>query len=290
MYRKISLCTDGSDQALSAARLTADLACRLKADVDLINVVDPLIAAGASGYVPEAGLSAAITLQYLEEGQQAILKCTGQILDQAHVSYRPYAEFGQPVERIQQIAEQEKADLIVMGSRGLSSWPALLLGSISEGVARHSPCPVLIVRGEPKRFYQVIIASDGSEAATHAVRAGMELAKEYHANVNVLNVLQPLASYPGVSRDDLYPEVYAKQVKEVIGRQVDPIARETGVPYWLCQEQGHPAQTLVGFAEKQKADLIVVGSRGRGGFKRLLLGSVSTSVLHHAHCSVLVVR
>ena len=116
----------------------------------------------------------------------------------------------------------------------------------------------------------------------------MELAHIYHAEVSVLNVFLPLAAYPGVPHDHLDPEVYAARVKEEIARQVDPIAGE--VSYQLCQEQGHPAETLVAFAEKRQADLIVVGSRGQGGFQRLLLGSVSTSVLHHAHCSILVVR
>ncbi len=290
MYLKILLCTDGSDQALSAARLAADLACRVNGHVDLVHVLDPIIAAGPSGFIPEAGMSTEITLRYAQEGQEAVLRDVGQILEQAHVPYRSFAELGHPVDRIQQIAEQEKSDLIVIGSRGLSAWPALLLGSVSEGVAQHAPCPVLIVRGQPPGFRQIVMATDGSQGAGRAVHAGMELAKDYHADVSVLHIFQPLAAYPGISREGLDPAVYAARVKEAIARQLDPIAREAGVSYRLCQEEGHPAETLIGFAEKQKADLIVVGSRGLGGFQRLLLGSVSTSVLHHAHCSVLVVR
>src|SRR5579871_3872912 len=290
MFQKILLCTDGSDQALNAACLTTNLACRLNAHVDLINVLDPLIAEGPSTFAPEAYVAAEITLQYAREGQQAILQCIGWMLEAAHVPYHSFAEFGRPVERIHQIAEQEKTDLIVIGSRGLSAWSALLLGSVSEGVAHHAPCPVLIVRGAPTEFHQIVMASDGSEAAGHAVRTGMELAKGYHADVSVLNVFEPHDVYSGVSQGDMDPGIYAARVQEAITQQVDPIANEAGVSYSFRQEQGHPAQVLVGFAEQQHADLIVVGSRGLGGFQRLLLGSVSTHVLHHAHCSVLVVR
>ena len=290
MFQKILLCTDGSDQAFSAANLAADLASRLNAHVDLVHVLDPVIASQPSAFVPEAILSAEITLGYAQERQQGILNRTSHVLEQAHVSYQSYAELGHPVERILCIAEEDKADLIVMGSRGSSTWSLLLLGSVSEGVARHAACPVLIVRGEPKGFHEIVIASDGSEGAGRAVRAGMELARDYHADVSILHVFQPRVSYAGASREDLNPEVHAVRVQEAIARQVEPIARETGVSYRLCQEQGHPAETLAGFAEKQKADLIVVGSRGLGGFQRLLLGSVSTSVLHHAQCSIMVAR
>jgi nucleotide-binding universal stress UspA family protein len=289
MYREIFLCTDGSDQAVTATRLAADLACRHHAHIHLVHVIDILVAASPCSYVPEAGLSTGILLQYAQEGQQEILRRSGEIMAQAGVSFTVHAEFGHPVERIHQLAQQKKADLIVMGSRGLSAWPALLLGSVSEGVARHAPCPVLIVRGEPKSFGQIVMASDGSEAAAHAVRAGMELAAAYRAEVSVVNVFEPHADYPCVPRD-ADPQVYAARVKEAIARQLEPIGASTGVTYRLCQEQGHPAETLVDFAEQAKADLIVIGSRGIGSFQRLLMGSVSTGVLHHAHCSVLVVR
>lgn len=290
MFQKILLCADGSDQALHAAHLVARLAGGGTAQVDVVHVLDPIVASGTAGMVPEAVISGEVALQYAEEGQQAILASIGKLLEQAHISHRSHAEFGHPVQRIHEIATEIQADLIVIGSRGLSAWPALLLGSVSEGVARHAPCPVLVVRGEPKGFERILIASDGSPCAGHAARAGMELAKECHADVTVLNVFQSEASYPGVSRDNLDPEVYAPCVEKMIACQVEPFAREIGVLYRLCQQVGHPAEALVEFAAKQDADLVVVGTRGLGGFKRLLMGSVSTSVLHHAHCSILVVR
>lgn len=290
MFQKILLCIDGSEPAMSATHLAADLAGRTKAQVDVVHVLDPMVAASPTNFAPEADLSGGLLLEYAQEGQQAVLQNAGKIFDQAHVSYRTHAEIGQPVHRIHEVATEQKSDLIVIGSRGLSTWPAILLGSTSEGVARHAPCPVLVVRGEPRGFSHLMIASDSSEGSVHAVRAGMEFAKAYSAEVSVLNVFQPHVVYPGVSNDSLDSEVYAAQVRDAIAHQVDPIAREAGISFRLCQEVGHPAEVLVGFAEIQNADLIVVGSRGLGGFKGLLLGSVSARVLHHAHCSILVVR
>lgn len=290
MFQKILLCTDGSEQALTAARVAADLASRLDTHVNVVHVLDPMLAVGYSTYCVEAGLAEPILLQYAEEGQREILKRTREVIDSAHISSRSFAEFGQPVERIHHIAEQEKSDLIVIGSRGLTSWSSLLLGSVSEGVARHAPCPVLVVRGHPDGFHQILVATDGSIEAGHALRAGKELARDYQATISILNVFQPHSDFPDVSRDDSDPDSYAIRVQEALTLQIKPIMSDAGIPYRIYQEQGHPVETIAGFAETQKTDLIVVGSRGLGGFQRLLMGSVSTGVLHHAHCSVLVVR
>jgi nucleotide-binding universal stress UspA family protein len=286
--KRLLLCTDGSEQALHATRLAADLACRLAASVCLVNVEDLMVAYGPYAFAPESAPPSETTLEYLRQAQKEILQNAAQVLAQANVPYQLHAELGNPIEQIVTLVEQEKADLIIIGSRGLSGWKALLLGSVSQGVVHHAPCPVLVVRGEPQGFRQIVVASDGSGGAVHALRAGAELARSYQAPITVVNVFEPLSKHPGISAENLDPEVYAARIREAVDQQIQPIAREWNVPYTLCQETGHPVETLVHFAEDQQADLIVLGSRGLGGFKRLLLGSVSDGVLHHAHCSVLI--
>jgi nucleotide-binding universal stress UspA family protein len=289
MIQKILLCADGSGPSASAVRLCAVLAKRLGAQVDIVNAVDPIIATDLAPNGPETGLSEATVLQSAQVNQQSVLRSAGEVLDAAGITYRTHSEFGNPVELVCQAAIREHSDLIVTGSRGHSAFSTLLLGSVSEGIVRHGPCPVLVVRGEPDELHRIVVATDGSAYSDRVVRAGMELAKVFQAEVSVLNVFEPDATYEGVAPDP-DPVTYATLVQEAIELQVELVAKGNGVEYKLHQEQGHPAETLVGFAEMEKTDVIVVGAGGASGLQQTLTGSVATSVLHHAHCSVLVVR
>ena len=295
MFQKIVLCVDGSEQALNAARVAAHIAREHNAVVELVHVLDPILATGASSMVAEAAISGELAFQEAEEGQKAIMACAGEALEAAGVTYHSYRECGHPVQRIHHVARETQADLIVIGSRGLSAWPALLLGSVSEGVVRHAPCAVLVVRGEyggtgNSPIARVVIATDGSDCSKQALYKGMDLASTLHAETIVLNVFQEMSRYAEVPLEDMDPEVYAPRVAERVQQQAEAVAKQLGTQYRFQQESGHPVQAIVNFAQREGAELIVVGSRGLGGFQRLLLGSVSTGILHHAHCSVMVVR
>jgi len=237
-----------------------------------------------------------ITMQYAEEAQQAALDAASKTLTEAGARFRCRKDCGHPVDMILSVAEAEQVDLIVMGSRGLSGWQALLLGSNSAAVVHHAHCPVLIVRGDQAQFHRILIPSDGSEGAGHAARVAFELAARLQASLTVLNVFQPTGRFAFVEKrnpnqvkareEELAAEQNLKQVKASCGT----FAKEVTVPYTVCQKWGHAGETIVEYAQNDKTDLIVVGSRGLGGFKRHFLGSVSDAVLRHAPCSVLVVR
>jgi len=298
MFNKVILCTDGSEQAMQAAQVTVQFAHRFNVDVTLVNVTDIIAAAAAypAYYVPEAMGPSQVAIEYAEELQQDVLHETGCLLQKAGVHYRTCAEMGQPVERILEVAEEEKADLILMGSRGMSAWGALLLGSVSEGVLHHAHCPVLVVRGKPAAYQRILLASDASACAHKAAQAAFTLAEKFQASLEVLNVYEPPGLFATALDPDPNPvkaideQLAAERVYTAVEASLKQISLTATVPYTLQQERGHPGKTIVERAEKEQADLIVLGSRGLGGFKRLLLGSVSDAVLHHAHCSVLVVR
>ncbi|HLJ54765.1 MAG TPA: universal stress protein [Chthonomonadaceae bacterium] len=290
MFRKLLVCADGSDESDAAVQCAAHLARRAEASVDVVHVVDLLAASGVGAYAPEACISEEIVLQYSEEAQQAILRRAAAVLKASGISYRLHAELGQPVDRIERTAERASSDLIVIGSRGMSGWPALLLGSVSEGVARHAPCPVLVVRGQPWGFHRFVLAVDGSEGSRRAARAGLAMAKGCSAQVSVLNIVPVNKTVPQATTEEIMPDTDAVRVQNSIRCEIDELARQVRIDCRFIQDVGHPAERLIDYSEKHRADLIVVGSRGLGGFQRMLLGSVSSSVLHHARCSVLVAR
>jgi len=203
-----------------------------------------------------------------------------------------------PRHGIPKTAAEWKADLILMGSHGRGAFGRLLVGSTVQAVLRHAGCSVEIVREGRERSggMRVLIPTDGSECATLAVRAvagqpwpaGTEMRVISCPEIPVMTGANPY--YP----PDLVVEVAtanAAHAKEAVEKGVE-ILKQAG-----CSASGEVTEpkesavrAILGMADVWGADLIVVGSHGRRGFDRYVLGSVSESVALHAHCSVEVVR
>lgn len=147
MFETILLCSDGSEQALKAAQAAAELAGKFDSQIVMLNVYNPNFAP-----VPFVGLPESVMLAegniscYVQELQATVEKTTGAILAVAECRYKCRREIGHPIDRIVATAQDIKADLIVLGSRGLGGWNSYLLGSVSDGVLHHAHCPVLIMR------------------------------------------------------------------------------------------------------------------------------------------------
>ena len=288
MFTKILLSSDGSDDALHAAQLAAIMARPAHAEVLILNAfnmgatvsVIPVEALGCSETVIEA----------CEAAQKDILKRTSAVLTGEGVPCRIRAEMGEPVATTLRVAGEEKTDLIVVGSHGLGGFRASLLGSVSDGVAQRAPCPVLVVHGTTQTIHQILVAVDGSETSYKALEAAREIAGSLQAVISVLHVLD--SSRPFLQNETREASVlsYETLVRQAITERVDILLKDTGIVYRVCQEMGHPVQVIGAFATENEIDLIVVGSHGLGVFERLLLGSVSYAVLHHATCPVLLVQ
>jgi nucleotide-binding universal stress UspA family protein len=205
---------------------------------------------------------------------------------------------GDPKEEIVRMATEWGADLVVLGARGLGRIKRLLLGSVSLAVARHAPCPVLVVKGRSRKLGRVLVAMDGSESSFGAVRFLLSLHLPRQTKVRLLSVVEPLR-YPTTAPQALRGQLVRmikeleserrSELEKVIGQAAqeldDTITRVT-----RSTPTGDPATEIVAAAAAHGADLVVVGARGRGGMARLLLGSVSEKVLRHAACPVLIVR
>jgi nucleotide-binding universal stress UspA family protein len=197
------------------------------------------------------------------------------------------------------IAEEIGADLVVIGSRGLGPLRRVLMGSVSESVVRHAHCSVLVVRGQDRdEGYlpgRVLLALDGSKGAGEAERIAVEISAATGSVLDIVRVLEAelYRPYPGPEYREGW-EADLERSKRQVEAFLDEHARslraegvEIGDAHLAL---GDPDKEIVRFAEDAHADLIVLGSRGLGRLKRALLGSVSDSVVRHAHCPVLVVR
>jgi nucleotide-binding universal stress UspA family protein len=195
---------------------------------------------------------------------------------------RPLLISGRPTEVL--CERSDDADMIIVGSRGRGGISGMLLGSVSWQVAAHAHCPVVVVRGHWRSAGDftpgpVVVGADGSALADTALGFAFEEAALRGAP---LLAVCALADAPGSLGGRLRLQEEAEQA---IARHEK---EHPGVPVLRQVAQGGARAALLTAAHD--AQLLVVGSRGRGGVEGMLLGSVSQAVLHHAHCPVAVVH
>jgi nucleotide-binding universal stress UspA family protein len=177
--------------------------------------------------------------------------------------------------------------LLVVGSQGLDALDRFMLGSVSTNLIHHAACPVLVVKNEAAPLQRITFATDGSSASAKALEFLLTKFQPDRStgrggrtpvHVSVIHVM-PFIKYPELK------EAGRKLVERSVRKLVK--AGFTAEPVY---QLGKPAEEIMKVASKHHADLIVMGAKGLGAIARFLLGSVSTRVVQHATCSVLVVR
>jgi nucleotide-binding universal stress UspA family protein len=202
------------------------------------------------------------------------------------VDVRAVTLVGNPAARLLTIAGE--AELLVVGGRGRGGFAGLLLGSVSQRVATHAPCPVVVVRGRPDRADgPVVVGFDDSEAATHVLATAFDAAAARGAGLLVVrSYLPPLPHY--------YAAVLATPEQEAAERarlteQLAPWREKyPDVAVEIRLSHDGPAGVLADASHG--AQLVVVGSRGHGVIVGTLLGSTGLQLLHHADCPVYLDR
>lgn len=216
--------------------------------------------------------------------QEKARELTTQVADRLRGRWdavRPLVERGHPAEKIIETAQRGGAELIVLGSQGLSQVDAFLLGSVSQKVATYAPCSVLIVKRRVRAFRRVLVAVDGSQYSAHAVDFLKSQFRPDDLEVLVLYVWDHTVIPPSAlkrEKDQTLEGKYGQALKEAGFRSRALLAR------------GHPAEAIVQTADQREVHLVVVGSRGLTGIKQFLLGSVSQKVMRYSERSVLIVR
>lgn len=286
---KILLATDGSEDAELASRAALDLANATGSELHVLTV--------GRGY-PGHDATPKAADEVLRYGAQDVLdRQVAKIRKEGAEVARTHLRMAERRdEAIVSLAEEIGAGLIVMGSRGLGGMRRALMGSVSDSVVRRAHCPVLVVR-EYKRegvaFFpaKILAAVDGSKEAAVAARTAVELSEKTGSELHIVHAWQPLPhyAYPGLAPEEYHPP-YEEGARRILEEQVKRIEAAGGTVAQSHLRPGAADREIVDLAEDVGAGLIVVGSRGLGGMRRVLMGSVSDSVVRHAHCPVLVVR
>lgn len=202
---------------------------------------------------------------------------------------------GNPIDMLLNLSEE--VTMIVMGSRGLGGLPGMVMGSVSAAVVSHASCPVVIVRGdndvnEDNKYGPVVVGADGSEvswkateyAFAEAAARGAELIAvhtwlDMPVRTSVIGLAAPQKSWEDVEREQA----------ELLTERLQPLlANYPDVQVTKVVTRDRPVSALT--EQAKGAQLLVVGSHGRGGFKGMLLGSTSRALLQFAPCPLMVVR
>lgn len=201
---------------------------------------------------------------------------------------------GPVAETIAKEANRRLVDLVIMGSRGVSDIREFLLGSVSRKVVSLATRPVLVVKRRLPETGLAVLAIDGSRYSHAAAKFLCRHVSPDAVRLSVVSVVPPVVT-------DLAARVLTAAQVESLSKPKEDRAHElvASVREAFLKEgcavmaevlTGHPSHTIICHAEKHRAEVVVVGSRGLTGQDRFLLGSVSESVVRHAPCSVLVIR
>jgi nucleotide-binding universal stress UspA family protein len=265
---RLLLSADGSEFSEGAVREAIGLAktCGSKLYVVSVVEVNPEFESLAPGLVEKMEKE---TRQYLEEVKEKALKEGADCEIIVHEGEDPY-------QYIVDEAAKKQVEMIIMGRRGRTGLKRLMMGSVTAKVIGHAPCKVLVVpKAATITYKNILIATDGSKYSESAYREAISIAKRTGSNLIVLSVATKNANLPN-----------AKKSVEKIRRDAEKekIKVETLTP------KGMPYKVIVDTAERKNADLIVVGSHGRTGLEKLLMGSVTERVIGHTGCAVMVVK
>jgi nucleotide-binding universal stress UspA family protein len=204
---------------------------------------------------------------------------------------------GHPSQEIVGAAEGEQADLVVLGARGLGTVQRFFLGSVSDKVSKYADCSVLIVRGDGSGqsppLERILIADDGSSSAAKAIERFSAFPLESHRQVKLLEALEatPVFGMEYSIREDGRLQENLSAIQNRLASQADRLkATGASVETQLYQAAPNVADAILDVAKEDRSDLIVVGSTGQSRWQRLMLGSVSSRIVHHADCSVWIER
>lgn len=286
MYDRILFPYDGSDGADRVFEFVLDVAAAQEATVHVLNVADTNV---ESLTVTQEGL-----IDVLErEGNRLVDEAAKRGRDRG-VDVVEEVVQGDPYSTIVEYANRHEVDVVVMPTHGRRGLDRLLLGSVTERVVRRSDVPVLTVRPDVEAAYpfeDVLVATDGSDCAAVAVDRAVALALDSGAHLHAISTVEVAAL--GV---DAYSGLELGVLEERADEALDSVtaaATRAGMDeadVTTAAEYGGVHGRIASYVEEHGVDLVVVGTHGRTGFDRYLLGSVAEKLVRTSPVPVLTVR
>jgi nucleotide-binding universal stress UspA family protein len=276
-WEKLLVCTDGSPDSEGAIHAALELGRSPGCTVHLLEVLTYIPYELQS---PDLLPPPAVNLELLAAQEQAVRERLDVWNSQAAktgVALVPRVlTSNTPFDGIMEAIAEIQPDLIIMGRHGFTGLTRLLMGSVTARVIGHSPVNVLVVpKDVPLGFERILIASDDSPFGARAFQEALSLTQMMGSTLMGIAVAQS--------------DGEVKTAQEVV-RRMAAEAERRGVPLETAVPLGQPYEAIVRVARAKQTNLIILGSHGRTGLKRLLMGSVAERVIGQAPCAVLVVK
>jgi nucleotide-binding universal stress UspA family protein len=211
---------------------------------------------------------------------------------------RSLVVWGDAASVIVDTAVAEDVDLIVMSTHGRSGFSRWMLGSVTERVLRHAPCPVLVIR-EAKPLTHILITLDGSVLSEYALGPGMEVASRWGSHVTLLSVESSDMLDPAYIADLEKAEIglgtrtkedFYHRTEAYLQRMAKRLQEDLEQMVHIAPRTGPVANAILDFIDEGSVDLVVMATHGRSGLRRWVYGSITEKVMHGAHCAMLIVR
>lgn len=291
-FRHIVVGTDFSPAAASAAAWAASLAWVHGAHLTLVHAVR------LPGPAPDFVAPSADFGSSVQEAARARLEEAANELARSGLEVHPRLVEGAPVAALLDVAREIRADLLVVGTRGLSGLPQLLLGSTAARLVEHAECPVLTTHGEavrdPSKIRAVLVPTDFSPDSRAAAELAVHLLKaESDARrlilLHAFHLPIEYSAYGGVPVSPALLEEARIHAEAELRAQRDELAA-LGMEIETRAVAGEPASSICALAEAEDIDLIVMGTVGRTGAARWIVGSTAERVMQRSHCPVVTLR
>ncbi|WP_214364467.1 universal stress protein [Pseudonocardia sp. H11422] len=278
---------DGSESSMEAVRWAAPEAGRRGVPLRLVNAFGWTI----TEHIGDLGLGAEHRAVLLDAARREVATAAATARRTApDVTIDEQVLTGYPIPVL--AAESATAGLVVLGDRGLGGFAGLLVGSVAVALAARAACPVVVVRGDDGRRRRlegpVVVGIDDYSVSEGAVAFAYAAADARRVPLVAVHVWHDLMVDPTMSPMLDWPAIEADERLQLAERLAGWGEKYPDVAVQRLVIRDRPARALV--AESNRAQLVVVGSRGRGAAAGTVLGSVSQALLHHAACPVAVVR
>ncbi|MFC6940671.1 universal stress protein [Salinirubellus sp. GCM10025818] len=285
MYQRILLPTDGSEASSTAAEAAVTLADQFDAELHVIHVLEQgQTATDADGVnAPARG------------GEEAVRAAVESAASSGVEATRRVIEKGTSIhQEILTYTDKHSIDCIVMGTRGRSglSLSRAVLGSVAELTLRESPVPVMTVHEGTvidAEISSVLVPTDGSECAYTAVGHAGELARSVDAKLHLIYVVE-IGQVINGDRVERLREALVEIGEKALDIALDKVQSSTYLPTETSILAGPPYLEIIRYAEEHDVDCIVMGTHGRKGIRRFLLGSVTERVIRRADVPVISVK
>lgn len=287
MLNQILFPTDGSDGAAVTFDHVLDLAAYHEATVTILNVVDTT--RDSVLQIQEETVEA-----LKQEGKQIVQETADQAQERGVDTVTEVIQ-GEPYRELIDYAETRGMDLVVMPTHGRRGLERFLLGSTTERVVRRADVPVLTIRPDDDvttthPYEKVLVPTDGSDCANQALAIGVDVADAEGGTLHLLSVIA-VPALGADTRPDLQMEMLEESAHELLD-EAAAFATNADVEGTSTEVEYGPSihKAILTYIEEHDIDLVVVGTHGRTGFDRYLLGSVTDYLIRTSPIPVLTVR